>query len=160
MDNADTPSNFHAGESFNNFQHQHLLNSNSIHQPGLGIADTNPQSDSSRPGRRTVPPSTVDQPPLDPNSDHCTQFIGYSNESDPFILQQWPYNSTDEVDFFLVTYRNPAALTDPPVHFLRSKAGTASQARDLIDECMSLKNDREQLEQLVDVEMGVTLVRL
>ncbi|KAM5352950.1 hypothetical protein ACJ41O_005672 [Fusarium nematophilum] len=106
---------------------------------------------------------------LDQRPDHSTQLIGFSNESDPFSLQHFPYNNVDEVDFFRVTYRKFSPRTSsrnngsseyPPLHFLQSQTGTAIEARRIVDGCMSSNDDREELEKLVDVNTGVALVRL
>ncbi|KAL6353646.1 hypothetical protein LRP88_14144 [Fusarium phalaenopsidis] len=78
---------------------------------------------------------------LDQRPDHFTQIIGYSNESDPFGLEHFPYNDQEEVDFFRVTYRRFSARSGevpgyPPLHFLQSQTETAIEARRVIDECI------------------------
>ncbi|KAI8723107.1 Zn(2)-C6 fungal-type domain-containing protein [Fusarium sp. LHS14.1] len=102
---------------------------------------------------------------LDQRPDHFTQIIGYSNESDPFGLEHFPYNDQEEVDFFRVTYRRFSARSGevpgyPPLHFLQSQTETAIEARRVIEECMSTNDDRENLEKLVDKTAGVALVKL
>lgn len=102
---------------------------------------------------------------IDQRPNHVTQLIGYSNESDPFCLEHFPYNDREEVDFFRVSYRRFSAQSGeapgyPPVHFLQSQAETAIEARRVIDECMSANDDRENLEKLVDKPAGVALVKL
>lgn len=119
---------------------------------------------SQRPGEAPKPLS-IDQRP-----DYSTQLIGFSNESDPFSLEHFPYNNLDEVEFFRVTYRkfssrNPSSRTGdtsgyPPLHFLQSQTGTAVEARRIIDECMSSSDDRANLEKFVDKNAGVALVKL
>ncbi|RSL74400.1 hypothetical protein CEP53_000253 [Fusarium sp. AF-6] len=101
---------------------------------------------------------------LDQRPDHFTQLIGYSNESDPFCLEHFPYNDQEEVDFFRVTYRRFSARSEvpghPPLHFLQSQTETAIEARRVIDECMTTNDDRENLEKLVEKTAGVALVKL
>ena len=76
--------------------------------PDLGSLEGNTPSDdlhnvgminqmadmSQRPGEAPKPLS-IDQRP-----DYSTQLIGFSNESDPFSLEHFPYNNLDEVEFF------------------------------------------------------------
>lgn len=107
---------------------------------------------------------------IDQRPDHSTQLIGFSNESDPFSLQHFPYNNLDEVDFFRVSYRKVSARNSllsnnepsghPPLHFLQSQTGTAVEARRIVDECMVPSDGRENLERLVDRTAGVALVKL
>lgn len=97
--------------------------------------------------------------------DRSTSFIGYSNESDPFLLEHYPYSASDELDFFMVTYRRPSLLQGvsvghPPIHFLQSKPQAALQNQEAMGACLALKNERDVLNDLVSVEMGVALLRL
>ncbi|KAM3532037.1 hypothetical protein NHJ13051_000413 [Beauveria bassiana] len=93
-----------------------------------------------------------------------TSFIGYSNESDPFLLEHYPYSASDELDFFMVTYRRPSlqgvSVGHPPIHFLQSKPQAALQNQEAMGACLALKNERDVLNDLVSVEMGVALLRL
>jgi hypothetical protein len=80
---------------------------------------------------------------MDLKPGHSTTFIGYSNESDPFALDHFPYDKEDELDFFRVTYKrftqyeSGQELTrNPPVHFLQSQTETAVEARKTINECL------------------------
>jgi hypothetical protein len=96
---------------------------------------------------------------------HSTTLIGYSNESDPFALDSFPYDKDGEVDFFRVTYRkighSDSASGPPyPLHFLHSQPGTAAESRKIADECLPNFDDRAHLEGLVDVNNGIALVRL
>lgn len=93
---------------------------------------------------------------------HSTTFIGYSNESDPFALDSFPYDKDGEVDFFRVTYRKIGRSDGPsyPLHFLHSQTGTATESRKIADECLPNLDDRAHLERLVDVDNGVALVHL
>lgn len=104
---------------------------------------------------------------LDLKPGHSTTFIGYSNESDPFALDQFPYDDQDEIDFFRVTYRKftPKGLdrgcsSTHPIHFLQSQTGTAVEARRVIDECLPKLDFRAELEAIVDRTAGVALVKL
>ncbi|OAA80608.1 fungal specific transcription factor domain protein [Akanthomyces lecanii RCEF 1005] len=96
--------------------------------------------------------------------DRSTSFIGYSNESDPFLLEHYPYNAADELDFFMVTYRRPSLLGlsagHAPIHFLQSRPQAALQSQETMAGCLALKNERDLLHDLVSVEMGVALLRL
>ncbi|KAM3456209.1 hypothetical protein MY3296_001806 [Beauveria thailandica] len=96
--------------------------------------------------------------------DRSTSFIGYSNESDPFLLEHYPYGASDELDFFMVTYRRPSlqgvSAGHPPVHFLQSKPQAALQNQEAMGNCLALENERDVLNDLVSVEMGVALLRL
>lgn len=100
--------------------------------------------------------------PLSGRPSHSTTFIGYSNESDPFALESFPYDKDGEVDFFRVTYRKIGPTDGPsyPLHFLHSQTGTATESRKIVDECLPDLDDRTHLEKLVDVDNGVALVRL
>lgn len=115
------------------------------------------------------PSTAFERLSIDQRPEHSTQLIGFSNESDPFSLQHFPYNEVDEVDFFRVSYRKFSARTStrnnntsgyPPLHFLQSQTGTAVEARRVVDECMSSSDNRESLEKLVDRTAGVALVKL
>ncbi|KAF9770565.1 hypothetical protein IL306_011873 [Fusarium sp. DS 682] len=103
---------------------------------------------------------------FDQRPDHSTSLIGFSNESDPFSLNHFPYSSCDEVDFYRVAYRrqqyahDQAFPANPPIHFLQSQTGTAIESQKIVDKCMSSLGDREHLEKLVDRETGVALVKL
>ncbi|EWG44722.1 hypothetical protein FVEG_15710 [Fusarium verticillioides 7600] len=99
---------------------------------------------------------------FDQRPDHSTSLIGFSNESDPFSLNHFPYSSSDEVDFYRVAYRRQqhAFPANPPIHFLQSQTGTAIESQKIVDKCMSSLGDREHLEKLVDRETGVALVKL
>lgn len=99
---------------------------------------------------------------FDQRPDHSTSLIGFSNESDPFSLNHFPYSSTDEVDFYRVAYRRQqhAFPANPPIHFLQSQTGTAIESQKIVDKCMSSLGDREHFEKLVDRETGVALVKL
>ena len=96
--------------------------------------------------------------------DRSTSFIGYSNESDPFLLEHYPYSAADELDFFMVTYRRPSLLSvsagHAPIHFLQSRPQAALQSQETMADCLALKNERDLLHDLVSVEMGVALLRL
>ncbi|KAM3483491.1 hypothetical protein MY8738_003176 [Beauveria namnaoensis] len=96
--------------------------------------------------------------------DRSTSFIGYSNESDPFLLEHYPYSASDELDFFMVTYRRPSlqgvSVGHPPIHFLQSKPQAALQNQEAMGSCLALENERDVLNDLVSVEMGVALLRL
>ncbi|CAG9946115.1 unnamed protein product [Clonostachys rosea f. rosea IK726] len=106
---------------------------------------------------------------IDDQADYSAQMIGFSNESDPFFLQHFPYNDVGELKFFRVVYRKPDILSSgipnesshsTPVHLLQSHNQTASLAIELTERCLSQNHDRERVQQLVDSTMGVALVRL
>lgn len=157
--NVDPSLQAHSNGAFDMLQHGDPRHFGATGSYGQVTGQDAAQRDTSTSESPSAPPSNVDRASLEkPN--YFTQFVGFSNESDPFLLQQWPYNASDEVKFFMVTYRKPTSSANPPVHFLQSKTDTATQARDLVDKCLSIKDDRGSLEQLVDAEMGVTLVRL
>ncbi|KND86653.1 Transcriptional activator protein DAL81 [Tolypocladium ophioglossoides CBS 100239] len=119
------------------------------------------------PGEQTTPenpsslPSSLERSALDQRHSYSSSLIGYSNESDSFSLEYFPYNSSDEVDFFMVTYRKPSRVSasagHPPVHILQSKAQATSQGREIIGKCLTIINERDRLEQLVDNDTGVAL---
>ncbi|KAJ6783921.1 hypothetical protein PWT90_03788 [Aphanocladium album] len=96
--------------------------------------------------------------------DRSTSFIGYSNESDPFLLEHYPYDATDELDFFMVTYRQPslqiAARGHPPTHFLQSKPQAALQSQEAMANSLALNDERSLLNELITVDMGIALLRL
>lgn len=96
--------------------------------------------------------------------DRSSTFIGYSNESDPFLLEHYPHNAADELDFFMVTYRRPSPDDVPagslPIHFLQSKPQAASESKDVMAGCLAIDDERALLDKLVDAEMGVALIRL
>ncbi|XWW93060.1 hypothetical protein V2A60_000988 [Cordyceps javanica] len=96
--------------------------------------------------------------------DRSTSFIGYSNESDPFLLEHYPYNTADELDFFMVTYRRPSlqpvSAGYPPIHFLQSKPQAPLQNQEAMSGCIALKNEQDLLNALVSFDMGVALLRL
>ncbi|KAK2688964.1 hypothetical protein QWA68_012548 [Fusarium oxysporum] len=122
------------------------------------------------PGKTTEPPASptalFERLSFDQRPDHSTSLIGFSNESDPFSLNHFPYSSSDEVDFYRVAYRRQQHPQDhtfpanPPIHFLQSQTGTAIESQKIVDKCMSSLGDREHLEKLVDRETGVALVKL
>lgn len=102
---------------------------------------------------------------IDLRADHSTTFIGYSNESDPFALNHFPYDDRGEIDFFRVTYRkfgpeDPAQSSTRPLHFLQSQTATAVEARRVVDDCLPPIDDRASLEALVDKSAGAALVSL
>ncbi|KAH6967030.1 fungal-specific transcription factor domain-containing protein [Fusarium venenatum] len=103
----------------------------------------------------------VERLSMDQTADCSTSLIGFSNESDPFSLDHFPYGSNDEVDFFRVTYRRQEqqdhGLT---IHFLQSQTATAVEGQRVIEKCISPLDDRKYLETLVDRETGVALVKL
>lgn len=107
------------------------------------------------------PPAPREQLSLDQRAGHSTTFIGHSNESDPFLVDRFPHNDRDEIDFFRVTYRKVSRDPGgPPLHFLQSQAGTAVESRRVVDACLPDVDDRTKLEALVDGTAGVALVRL
>lgn len=136
--------------------------------PGLGLIDEQtPDQHTYRTAETsTSPPVTPEHPSLDQKPGCSASLIGFSNESDPFSLQGFPYNHADEVDFFRVTYRKMSSSSKTtefpggPTHFLQSHEQTASEARSILEKCMSSNDDRETLKKLVDENMGVALVKL
>ncbi|KAF4913589.1 Transcriptional activator protein DAL81 [Colletotrichum viniferum] len=97
---------------------------------------------------------------LDERPNHCTTFIGHSNESDPFLVNHFPHNDQDEIDFFRVTYRQVTGDKTQPLHFLQSQTGTAAESQRVLDECLPKVAERERLENIVDKATGASLVRL
>lgn len=104
---------------------------------------------------------------FDERPNYSTSLIGHSNESDPFSLNHFPYASTNEVDFFRVTYRKQQPLQDQthgqahaPVHFLQSHTETSAKGQNIVQGCMCSLDDRDNLERLVDKDTGVALVKL
>lgn len=97
-------------------------------------------------------------------NDRSTSFIGYSNESDPFLLENYPYDVADELDFFMVTYRRPSlesvSAGHPPIHFLQSKPQAVSESQAAITGCLAIKDERKLLSEIVSADMGVALLRL
>ncbi|KAH6964540.1 fungal-specific transcription factor domain-containing protein [Fusarium avenaceum] len=111
--------------------------------------------------------NTFERLSFDQRPNYSTSLIGYSNESDPFSLNHFPYAGTNEVDFFRVTYRKQQPLQDQPheqthapVHFLQSHTETSAKGQNIVQKCMSSVDDRENLEKLVDRVTGVALVKL
>ena len=156
-----SPPQLDPDDAFGILNHQNLDNVGRINTPRpLPISETLPQIDLPVSESPDTSSARVEGLALDRDPHRSTQLIGFSNESDPFLLQRWPYNTSDEVDFFMVTYRKANPSTNPPVHFLQSKVDTASQARDLIENCMSMRDTRDELEQLVGIDMGVALLNL
>ncbi|KAK1594611.1 fungal-specific transcription factor domain-containing protein [Colletotrichum navitas] len=101
-----------------------------------------------------------DRSSLDQRPNHSTTFIGLSNESDPFLVDHFPYNDHDEVDFFRVTYRNVTVDKSLPLHFLQSQTRTATESQRVLNNCLSEVDEREKLEGIVDKATGASLVRL
>ncbi|KAK2041104.1 fungal-specific transcription factor domain-containing protein [Colletotrichum somersetense] len=97
---------------------------------------------------------------LDERPSHSTTFIGFSNESDPFLVNHFPHNDQNEIDFFRVTYRNVPSDKSQPLHFLQSQTGTASESQRVLNECLPEVDERERLETIVDKATGASLVRL
>lgn len=110
------------------------------------------------PASSSSPPPPREQHSLDQRTGHSTIFIGHSNESVPFLVNRFPHNGRDEIDFFRVTYRKVSS--NPPFHFLQSQAGTAIESRGVVNECLPDVDDRTKLEALVDRTAGAALVRL
>jgi hypothetical protein len=111
--------------------------------------------------------NTFEKLSFDQRPNYSTSLIGYSNESDPFSLNHFPYAGTNEVDFFRVTYRKQQPSQDQthaqahtPVHFLQSHTDTSAKAQNIVQKCMSSVDDREHLEKLVDRVTGIALVKL
>ncbi|KAF3801874.1 hypothetical protein GCG54_00015096 [Colletotrichum gloeosporioides] len=97
---------------------------------------------------------------LDERPNHSTTLIGHSNESDPFLVNHFPHNDQDEIDFFRVTYRKVTGDKGQPLHFLQSQTGTAAESQRVLDECLPKVDERERLENIVDKVTGASLVRL
>ncbi len=107
---------------------------------------------------------------LEPDSNCSTQFIGFSSESDPFLLNHFPYDENHEVRFFQVTYRNfptyvpPASIqslsASAPIHFLQSQVTTASEGLRVVKGSNAGLNCRENLEAIVDGVTGAALLKL
>lgn len=142
----------------------------------LGIFDTTinhkeqtPVAGPPQPSSRAHHTSSPHHVSIDDQADYSAQMIGFSNESDPFFLQHFPYNDVGELKFFRVVYRKPDILSSDipnegshstPVHLLQSHNQTASLAIEITERCLSQNHDREHVRQLVDSTMGVALVRL
>ncbi|KAI2719901.1 transcriptional regulator family: Fungal Specific TF [Penicillium roqueforti] len=145
---------------------------------GFSTADNSPsRSHSSQPGGSEE--LTIDQKP-----DFSSQIFGFSGESDPFLLRNYPYDDSGEVKFFRLIYRmasNTAASPesdhtvppdghqrrssagDVPVYFLQNHSQTVSQSLQAVEKCMLEQGKhapRIQLDSLVSPEMGVGLVKL
>ncbi|KAF4840040.1 Transcriptional activator protein DAL81 [Colletotrichum siamense] len=103
---------------------------------------------------------THERSSLDERPNHSTTFIGNSNESDPFLVNHFPHNDQDEIDFFRVTYRQVTDDKSQPLHFLQSQTGTAAESQKVLGECLPKIDEREKLENIVDKATGVSLVRL
>ncbi|KAM0443262.1 hypothetical protein ACHAQK_003625 [Fusarium lateritium] len=98
------------------------------HDNGLNATSTDPPGDLA---------NTFEKLSFDQRPDYSTSFIGFSNESDPFSLNHFPYTSTDEVDFFRVTYRKQQdqshGRVNFPIHFLQSHTDTAAKAQNIAE---------------------------
>ncbi|KAG8670368.1 hypothetical protein FPOAC1_009776 [Fusarium poae] len=103
----------------------------------------------------------VERLSMDQRVDCSSSLIGFSNESDPFSLNHFPYGENDEVDFFRVTYRRQQSENQgPTLHFLQSQIATSIEGQKVMEKCISPLDDRNHLESLVDKETGVALVKL
>lgn len=115
---------------------------------------------------------------LDRNPDFSSQIFGFTNESDPFLLNHFAIDTEDEVKFFRLIYRkmensnqssaHVSASDGPgesvPTHFLRSHRQTVAHAVEMVESCLSggigPEADTAELHALVDVELGTVLIRL
>lgn len=127
--------------------------------PGLNSADVH-----SHPEHHGLSPVNDQHATLTNRADRSSSFIGYSNESDPFLLEHYPHDPSDELDFFMVTYRRPSphdvSAGFAPIHFLQSKVEAATQSQEVMGKCIALTNERKLLDELVSHDMGVALLRL
>lgn len=131
-------------------------------EPPIGNMDS-PATQSSTAPSASSPTATGDLS-LNLTPKMSSWFIGYSNESDPFLLEHYPYNTAGELDFFKVRYRRPSpndvASGWPPVHFLQSQAQYVAEGQEHLVQCIDLHDERQLLKELVDVETGIALLRL
>jgi hypothetical protein len=114
---------------------------------------------------------------LDQKPEYSCQVFGYTNESDPFLLERFPCDSFDELGFFRLIYRNmrptkiynsdhisPASKSRAPVHFLCSHSQTVTHAKEMVKSYFPSEdtkgNDREALIKLVTLDLGVALISL
>ncbi|KAM0499438.1 hypothetical protein ACHAP8_005594 [Fusarium lateritium] len=89
----------------------------------------------------------VERLSMDQRADCSTSLIGFSNESDPFSLDHFPYGSSDEVDFLRVTYRRQEQQDhEPTLHFLQSQTATAVEGQKVMENCIAPLDDRKHLE--------------
>ncbi|KAJ5502429.1 transcriptional regulator family: Fungal Specific TF [Penicillium fimorum] len=118
---------------------------------GLNAADKSPSwSHSSQP--EGMEELTFDQKP-----DFSSQLFGFSGESDPFLLRNYPYDDSGEVKFFRLIYRmasNTAAGPESdntvppetqqgtslsgavPVYFLQNHSQTVSRSLQAVEKCI------------------------
>ncbi|KAJ5825088.1 transcriptional regulator family: Fungal Specific TF [Penicillium robsamsonii] len=118
---------------------------------GLNTADNSPSwSHSSQP--EGLEELTFDQKP-----DFSSQLFGFSGESDPFLLRNYPYDESGEVKFFRLIYRmasNTAAGPESdntvppeaqqgtslagavPVYFLQNHSQTVSRSLQAVEKCL------------------------
>ncbi|KIL89195.1 hypothetical protein FAVG1_07589 [Fusarium avenaceum] len=89
---------------------------------------------------------------FDQRPNYSTSLIGYSNESDPFSLNHFPYAGTNE--------DQTQGQAHAPVHFLQSHTETSAKGQNIVQKCMSSVDIRDNLEKLVDRVTGVALVKL
>lgn len=141
-----------------------MIEMEGIHESARSFQPANTPAQFSNAGgtRKEKNPTIVS---LSSRPSHSTTLIGYSNESDPFALNSFPYDEDGEVDFFRVTYRKIGRSDGPsgpryPLHFLHSQNGTATESRKIVDECLPDLDDRARLDRLVDINNGTALVRL
>lgn len=119
---------------------------------------------------------------LDQKHDFTSQWFGFTNEADPFLLNFLPTDSMDELKFFKLIYRkiaNGASMSNEaeqstaggirpvatlPTYFLCSHRETLPKSAEMIDGYLSggvgQESDTEALHKLVDMEFGAVLIRL
>ena len=152
---------------------------NSFHddQTGAETADLTRESPAA-PFRDRDSVTSFESFSLDHSSDFSPQIFGFTNESDPWLLNWFPFDTEDELKFFKIIYRkmgdrsphsdHALARMDPaetlPVHFVRSHRQTVVNAVDMADSYLSggggEEADAAELRTLVNPELGTALVRL
>ena len=115
---------------------------------------------------------------FDQHQDFSSQIFGFTNESDPYLLNCFPVDTEDELKFFRLIYRKmedngqntnhtstlPSSGEVPPTHFLRSHRQTVTHTVEMVDSYLSggggSETDAAELLSLVDLELGSVLIRL
>lgn len=113
---------------------------------------------------------------LDKKTDFSYQWFGFTNESDPYLLSQMPSDTNDELKYFKLIYRAmkdvddfksdriPDESSPVPTHFLLSHRQTVANAVEIVNTCLageaSEEKDRKDLEQEVNIDLGVALISL
>lgn len=162
---------------------------NLAQHPAQDLPQTNDHYNHAMTGQIIESPTTVLGPgesinleelSLDKKSSYTDQWFGFTNESDPFLLDKFPSDARGELKFYRLTYRNmrdganqgyhedslpPNLPPTLPTHFLRSHRQTAMHTQEMVTSFLkntpnNEETEEEELRKLVDPELGATLITL